>query len=186
MGPVARLIYENKRVTEYDQRLETDFLGSIGLDVNIIWGIAIRPLLFGSIGAAFDLSVMPKESLLKSCAVIVIGLCFRLPTAFMASLGANLSAKERLFVSVAWVPKATVQAGLCTIPLIMIQRIHSESPNFNELADFGIKIMSTGILSIIITAPIGLLLISFLGPRLLTKFQSDELGQQGQSTPVVI
>lgn len=43
--------------------------GSFGLDVNIIWGIAIRPLLFGSIGAAFELSVMAKESVLKRCAV---------------------------------------------------------------------------------------------------------------------
>jgi hypothetical protein len=30
-------------------------------------------------GAVFDLSVMPKDSLLKSCAVIVIGLCFDCP-----------------------------------------------------------------------------------------------------------
>jgi hypothetical protein len=59
----------------------------------------------------------------------------RLPTSFMASLGANLTTKERLFVTAAWVPKAAVQAGLCTIPLIMIQRFHSGSPNFNELVD---------------------------------------------------
>ncbi len=89
----------------------------------------------------------------------------------MASLGANFSTKECLFISAAWVPKAAVQAGLCTIPLIMIQRFHSGNPNFNELVDFGINIMSTGVLSMIITAPIGVLSITFLGHRLLVKCQ---------------
>jgi hypothetical protein len=124
-----------------------------------------------SMSAALFLSDMPKKSSLESCAVIVIGLCCQLPTAFMASLGANLSTKERLFVMVACVPKAAVQAGLCTIPLIVIQRFHSGSLNFNKQVDYGIKTMSTGILSTMITAPIGLLSITFLGPRLLTKFQ---------------
>ena len=54
---------------------ETDFLAKIGVDV---------PLFFGSIGAAFDMSGMPKESILKNCAIIIIGLFFRLPTALMA------------------------------------------------------------------------------------------------------
>ena len=43
------------------------------------------------------------------------------------------------------------------------------SSNFDELVTWGVQIMSTSILAIIITAPVGLFLIQFLGPYLLSK-----------------
>lgn len=37
------------------------------------------------------------------------GLVVRMPMTFLAMTGARLSLRERLFVAVAWTPKATVQ-----------------------------------------------------------------------------
>jgi len=132
-----------------------------------VWNIVIVPLLFGSIGAAFDLSEMSSQIVFKSCAVVFIGLLIRLPIAFISCAGANLSMKERLFVSSAWCPKATVQAALCSLPLTMIRKSYGESNS--TLIEWGSIIQSTSILAIIITAPIGLLAIQFLGSYLLSR-----------------
>lgn len=40
---------------------------------------------------------------------LAIGLVFRMTTSFFVVMGGNLNVKERLFVALAWVPKATVQ-----------------------------------------------------------------------------
>ena len=141
---------------------------TIGKHINIVWNIVIVPLLFGSIGAAFDLSEMTSQIVFKSCAVVCIGLLVRLPIAFLSCTGVNLSIKERMFVSLAWSPKATVQAALCSLPLTMIRKIQGDESN-SILIEWGSIIQSTSILAIIITAPIGLLAIQFLGPYLLLR-----------------
>ena len=41
----------------------------------------------------------------------------RLPTTFFSMAGAGLTTKERLFIAMAWTPKATVQAVLGAAPL---------------------------------------------------------------------
>lgn len=47
--------------------------------------------------------------LLFGILVLFIGLCVRILAAYMASMGAGISGKERLFIAFAWMPKATVQ-----------------------------------------------------------------------------
>ena len=165
---IANQLWQHKLAVAYTKCPPDDILvHNIGKHINIVWNIMIVPLLFGSIGAAFDLSEMSSQVVFKSCAVVCIGLLVRLPIAFISCSGANLSIKERLFVSSAWCPKATVQAALCSLPLTMIRKSFGESNNI--LVEWGSIIQSTSILAIIITAPIGLLAIQFLGPYLLPR-----------------
>lgn len=169
MGTVAKLVLKQKQVVEYTKCSGTDFLEQIGLDVNIIlWDIIVRPLLFGSIGSALDFAIL-RESIFKSFAVVIIGLAIRLPTAFMSTYGKNLSTRERLFIASAWTPKATVQAALAAHALSVIETQLKGDPNYNELVGWGTAIMSTAIFAIMITAPVGLFSIQFLGPHLLSK-----------------
>ena len=162
----AKMIWENKRVITYTQCSGTEYIHKIGMNINIVWDIVVRPLLFGSIGASFDLDTMQADSVLKGCAIVIIGLFFRMPTAFMSSLGAGLNANEKLFITAAWCPKATVQAALCSLPLNMIRNsVNSQSSTWLEWGSF---IQSTAILAIMITAPMGLMAIQFLGPYLLS------------------
>ena len=44
--------------------------------------------------------------------MLVIGLTIRVIVSFLAVLGGNLTTKERLFVALAWLPKATVQGSV--------------------------------------------------------------------------
>lgn len=40
---------------------------------------------------------------------VIVGLIFRMITSFLVVMGGDLNIKERLFVALAWLPKATVQ-----------------------------------------------------------------------------
>ncbi|MGL5258932.1 MAG: cation:proton antiporter, partial [Lachnospiraceae bacterium] len=62
--------------------------------------------------------------------------------------------KERLFLAIAYLPKATVQAAICGLPLAM------------GLA-CGEIVLTVGVLSILITAPIGAILIDLTYKKLL-------------------
>jgi hypothetical protein len=46
--------------------------------------------------------------------VILTGLLLRVSTAFFVTNTGKFTVKERLFISFTWIPKATVQAALCT------------------------------------------------------------------------
>jgi len=147
---IANQLWQHKLVVAYTKCSpddETVLPHTIGKHINIVWNIVIVPLLFGSIGAAFDLSEMSSQVVFKSCAVVFIGLLARLPIAFLSCTGANLSIKERLFVSSAWCPKATVQAALCSLPLTMIRKIQGNESN-SILVEWGSIIQSTSILAI--------------------------------------
>ena len=45
-------------------------------------------------------------------ASLVISLVIRLITTYLGLLGNDLNLKERLFIAIAWLPKATVQVSL--------------------------------------------------------------------------
>ncbi len=67
-----------------------------------------------------------------------------------------LRARERLFCVLAYLPKATVQAAIGSVPLSL------ELP-------CGDMVLSTAVLGILITAPLGAFAIDWGAPRLLTQ-----------------
>jgi NhaP-type Na+/H+ or K+/H+ antiporter len=75
----------------------------------------------------------------------------------------RLSFKERLFCALAWVPKATVQAALAPLVVSKIQELASGE----KLLQHGNIVVITAVLAILITAPLGSVLIAFFGPKLL-------------------
>lgn len=75
----------------------------------------------------------------------------------------------RLFIAGSWIPKATVQAALASTPLDMILEFKRDEPDFQKWQDWGKDITTTAIFAIIITAPIGLVFISYYGDKWLTQ-----------------
>ena len=89
---------------------------------------------------------------------IFIGVMARLPMAWLATGGKGLTTIERLFIALSWIPKATVQAALASVPLDMVKFSMEETDtNYNKYYDWGQAILTTSVFSIIVTAPIGLL-----------------------------
>ncbi len=77
---------------------------------------------------------------------------------------AKLNYRERLFCALAWIPKATVQAALA--PLV-VSKIQDGGIETEDLKSHGKIVVTLAVLAILITAPLGSVLIAFFGPRLL-------------------
>lgn len=71
-----------------------------------------------------------------------------------------------MFVSLSWMAKATVQAALGPVCLKRLAEKEDSTPEERKYAEIVLMIC---ILSIVLTAPIGAILISVSGTKLLTK-----------------
>ena len=60
--------------------------------------------------------------------------------------------RDRLFIAVAWTPKATVQAALAGLPFDAAVEAFGRG---SKEADRGATLLALGVLSILITAPLG-------------------------------
>ncbi|KAG1663788.1 Sodium/hydrogen exchanger 9B2 [Nymphon striatum] len=96
-------------------------------------------------------------------AVLSIGLFFRIIASFFVVLGAGLTMKERLFIALAWLPKATVQAAIGPVALDL-----ARAQADKELEHYGLQVLTISVLVILITAPIGAAAIALSAPKLLT------------------
>jgi NhaP-type Na+/H+ or K+/H+ antiporter len=76
-----------------------------------MWTI-FQPLLFSFIGTEIRVSSLEPATVGWGALVLVCGLALRLVVSYGAVLGSGLTARERLFVALAWLPKATVQAAI--------------------------------------------------------------------------
>ena len=112
-------------------------------------------LLFVLVGAQVDLSVALQAGL-AGAAVIFGGLAARSLGTYLALAGCGFTRAERWFATVAYLPKATVQAAIGATPLAA------------GVAG-GEVILAVAVLSIVLTAPLGAVLIKIVGERVLTE-----------------
>ena len=112
----------------------------LSLKFQKLW-VGAEILLFVLVGASVNLDYM-HEAGVVALAVIGIGLCCRMAGVFIALSKSSLNNKEKLFCMIAYSPKATVQAALASVPLSMG-------------LPCGDIILTTAVVAILITAPLG-------------------------------
>uniref|UniRef100_A0A8C9SLP1 Cation/H+ exchanger transmembrane domain-containing protein n=1 Tax=Scleropages formosus TaxID=113540 RepID=A0A8C9SLP1_SCLFO len=83
-----------------------------------MWDI-FQPLLFGLIGAEITISTLDPKTVGLGLATLSTGLVVRVAFTFAMVLVAGFNFKEKVFIALAWLPKATVQVRLqfATSPL---------------------------------------------------------------------
>ncbi|XP_051559019.1 sodium/hydrogen exchanger 9B2 [Myxocyprinus asiaticus] len=128
-----------------------------------------QPLLFGLIGAEIVISALEITTVSLGIAALFMALTVRLLITFAVVMRAGFSLKEKVFIALAWIPKATVQAAIGSTALDM-----ARSKNDLELQKYGMDVLTVAVLSILITAPIGALVIGLLGPQMLQKPKNPE------------
>jgi len=128
-----------------------------------IWVVA-EIILFTMVGAQVNISVAWHSGLMGA-AVIFAGLIARSIGSWICVLGTELNTKERLFVLIAYLPKATVQAAIGAAPLAAMKLAGMDTGP-------GELILAMAVLSILLTAPLGAWAITFTGNRWLTKGES--------------
>lgn len=119
-----------------------------------LW-IGAEVLLFVLVGAAVDIRYTMDAGTM-AILMIFIALCFRAVGVGLCLLKTQLNFKERCFCIIAYIPKATVQAAIGSVPLAM------------GLA-CGQIVLSVAVLAILITAPLGAIGMDISYQKLLTQ-----------------
>jgi NhaP-type Na+/H+ or K+/H+ antiporter len=121
---------------------------------NNLW-IFFEIILFVLVGATVDFSYAINNGLI-AILILMIGLLFRTLGVLLCLIKTKLTFKERLFTILAYIPKATVQASIGGIALSLG-------------LSCGSIILTVSVISILITAPIGAILIDNLSSKLLDR-----------------
>lgn len=119
-----------------------------------IW-LAAEIILFVLVGAAVDIRYTLKAGGL-AVLMIFIALVFRSAGVLLCLAGTPLNGKERLYCVIAYLPKATVQAAIGSVPLALG-------------LPCGNMVLSVAVLSIIITAPLGAFAMDLSCKKLLAQ-----------------
>ena len=112
-------------------------------------------ILFVLVGAAVDIRYT-LEAGLATVAMIFVALIFRSFGVLLCKVKTNLSAKERAFCVIAYLPKATVQAAIGSVP-------------FAAGLPCGKIVLSVAVMAIIITAPLGAFGMDLTYKKILTR-----------------
>lgn len=138
-----------KTTASVSQRLSEKF-GKLWLAAEII--------LFVLVGAAVDIRYTLNAGI-AAVFMILTALLFRSIGVVLCLVKTNLSKKERLFCIFSYLPKATVQAAIGSVPLAMG-------------LSCGQIVLSVAVLGILITAPLGSILMDATYKKLLHKSES--------------
>lgn len=119
-----------------------------------LW-MAAEVILFVLVGAAVDIRYTMKAGP-AAIGMIFLALGIRSIGVFISLWGTELSWKERLFCIIAYLPKATVQAAIGSVPMTLGMSC-------------GPIVLSVAVLAILITAPLGAIGMDVSYKRLLSK-----------------
>ena len=155
----------------------------INRDMKMVWDYAGQTLLFVLVGSTVIFSKLDSRTVAFGSVIILIAVTLRCIVAYSVVTLSDLNRKERLFISISWLPKASSQAALASLVLDLL-RASPDSPS-QENETRGYLILTVLVLSIVITAPIGSVAIKYFGPRLLTRtVQDEELSDVTTLSPV--
>ena len=127
-----------------------------------LW-IAAEAILFVLVGAAVDIRCAVQAGA-AAVLMIALALVFRAVGVSICMLGTGLNRKERLFCVIAYLPKATVQAAIGSVPLSMG-------------LPCGQLVLSVAVLAILITAPLGAVGIDRTAGRLLVQESPSDIAE---------
>lgn len=127
---------------------------SLGLLLKDLW-IPAQIWLFVLVGALLDLSLLVVVGIM-GILLIFIGLVFRSFGVGMSLCNTSFVFREKLFIFVSYLPKATVQAAIGSVAL-------------NYGLNCGEFVQTLSVVAIVVTAPLGAILMDYLYPILLKK-----------------
>ncbi|TNN06996.1 Sodium/hydrogen exchanger 9B2 [Schistosoma japonicum] len=137
-------------------------LNSMRRTMAVTWWF-VQPILFSLIGSEVDILHMPGGSTGRGIGAFLLSLIVRLGATLVAVLPSKLNMRERLFIAFAWLPKATVQAAVGPVALDTARRLNSNA----EIIGWGEQVVTLAAIAILITAPLGAILMPLTAPYLL-------------------
>uniref|UniRef100_A0AC35TTF9 Na_H_Exchanger domain-containing protein n=1 Tax=Rhabditophanes sp. KR3021 TaxID=114890 RepID=A0AC35TTF9_9BILA len=126
-----------------------------------MWKLCLEPILFILLATSLSLDKLSLLEVLSSLLIITVATVGRFVIVYLILLTSHFNYLEKLFVSCAFLPKATVQAAL--IPLVYQLTLTS-----NALKEHAHFILTTCICAVLLTAPLGSILLKLL-PKICLK-----------------
>lgn len=120
---------------------------------NSLWN-GFEILLFALVGIATNINYAFSDNGIMILGLIIIALIFRSLGVIVCLIATKFHWKEKLFIILSYIPKATVQASIGAIAL-------------TEGLDCGDIVLTSAVVSILFTAPIGAILIDNTYKKLL-------------------
>nr|CAD2170088.1 unnamed protein product [Meloidogyne enterolobii] len=139
--------------------------------LRLFWELIASPLLFLLFGSLLDFtSIFSSTKLLDAFLFLLLSLLVRLATGlactFCCSTGQRRTPSERLFISLAILPKGSLQ--LIIAPAILC--FHMRGTGRESVESGGILLsLETILLALLFCSPIGEMLLRLLGPLLLRR-----------------
>ncbi|GAB6018823.1 Sodium/hydrogen exchanger 9B2 [Chamberlinius hualienensis] len=161
-GPLGSLVLPFSAAYGWRKRGKLD--KRIPLVFNTIW-LIFQPILFGLIGSEVKLSNLVGNTVGYGVAIVLIAVVARSIVTFFVTAKSNFNLRERLFITLSWIPKATVQATVGPVALDTARQLTAGTENVT----FGIEVLTIAVISILLTAPTGAIAMSLTAPRLLTR-----------------
>ncbi len=131
----------------------------LSLKLSKLW-VGFEVILFTLVGASVNIEYLKYAGIISVFLVLAVSV-FRVIGVFISCTGSKFNKKERLFCAVSYLPKATVQAAIGGLPLAM-------GINNGEL------ILTISVISILVTAPVGAILIDILHKKCLNSQKFTE------------
>ncbi len=152
--PVSGLLAVMSMACVVAMRTRKEVSSDLSKKYGRLW-LAAEVILFVLVGAAVDVRYTLKAGVM-SLVMILIALGFRSLGVVICLMGTELNAKEKLYCIIAYLPKATVQAAIGSVPLSLG-------------LPCGTIVLSVAVLSIIVTAPLGAIGMDLSCRKLLKK-----------------
>ena len=126
----------------------------LSVKFNKLW-VCAEVLLFVLVGATVDINYVSKAGI--AAVILIFGvLISRMGGVIICLIHTDFTVKERLFCVIGYMPKATVQAAIGGVPLAMG-------------LNCGNIVLTVAVFAILITAPLGAILIDASYKKLLSK-----------------
>ncbi|KMQ97942.1 mitochondrial sodium hydrogen exchanger nha2 [Lasius niger] len=134
----------------------------VATSFEIFWMI-FEPILFGVTGAQIKINELEGRTVYLGLSCLLAGIVIRIGATVLCGIGSKLNLKEKVFIALSWMAKATVQAALGPVTLDEVDRANQHEVQYAEM------VLMLCVLSVLLTAPAGAIIISLSGPKLLTK-----------------
>ena len=135
-----------------------DYAHELSAKLSKLW-IFAEIILFTMVGAQVNIKVALKSGI-NGAILIFLALIARSIGTYLCLIGSHLNLKERIFVVISYIPKATVQAAIGSAPLIAMKFAGMDTRP-------GEIILAMAVLSILLTAPVGAWAITLYGNKVL-------------------
>jgi NhaP-type Na+/H+ or K+/H+ antiporter len=157
-------------ILEKDETMSHEISAKLGK----IWVFA-EIILFCMVGTQVNLPVALRAGGV-GIAIVALGLVARSIGTFVSLIRSGLTIKEKAFVILAYLPKATVQAAIGAAPLAAMQAAGMSTVP-------GDIILAIAVISILVTAPLGAIAIKISGERFLSTDLPAETSMSRERPP---